>query len=341
MNEYGVGIIGAGWVAGEYIRACDSHPATEVRAICSRSPEKAKARAAECGVHCDIAKDFEELVARDDIHIVAVASPPNCHRDQAVAAAQAGKHLVLEKAMATTLEDSKAIRDAVAQSGVKSVVSFVLRWNPLFELIKSQIADGAIGNVFLGEVDYFHGIGPWYAQYHWNVKKEVGASSLLSAGCHAVDAVRWFMGGEVEEVTQYATFGKAPEFKEYEYNPTSVTILKFKDGRVGKVTSCIECLQPYVFHINLVGTRGTIRNNQIYSKEKFLGQTGWAVVPTILPDSGDVTHHPFSDEVGHLVSCIESGTESHVNVADAYKTHEIVFAADRSGIEGKPVRLPL
>ena len=341
MERLGVGIIGAGWVAGEHIRAFSAQAATEVRAICSRTKEEARAKAVECGIACDVVDDYEALVRRDDIQIVAVASPPNCHRDHAVAAAQAGKHLMLEKAMAVTLEDSKAIRDAVAKAGVRSVVSFVLRWNPLFEIIKKQLADGAIGSVFLGEVDYYHGIGPWYAQYGWNVKKAVGGSSLLSAGCHAVDALRWFMGGDVEEVTQYSTFGRAPEFKDYEYDPTSVTMLKFKDGRVGKVASCIECIQPYVFNINLVGTRGTIRNNQIYSKEKFPGQTSWTVVPTILPDSGDVTHHPFVHEAAHLVECIQQKRESHANVADAFKTHEIVFAADRSGIEGKPVRLPL
>lgn len=341
MEKMGVGIIGAGWVAGEHIRAFAVNPATEVRAICSRTKEKAQAKIDECGVACDVLDSYEALVARDDIQIVAVASPPDCHRDHAVAAAEAGKHLMLEKAIATTIDDAKAIRDAVAKAGVRSVVSFVLRWNPLFDIIKKQLSDGAIGTVFLGEVDYYHGIGPWYGQYGWNVKKDVGASSLLSAGCHAVDALRWFMGGEVEEVTQYSTFGKAPEFKDYEYDPTSVTIMKFKDGRVGKVASCIECIQPYVFHINLVGTRGTIRNNQIYSKEKFPGQTGWTVVPTILPDSGDVTHHPFVDEVKHLVECIQQKKESHASIADAYKSHEIVFAADRSGIEGKPVKLPL
>ena len=136
----------------------------------------------------------------------------------------------------------------------------------------------------MGEVDYFHGIGPWYKQYEWNIKKEVGASSLLSAGCHALDALRWFMGGEVEEVMQYATAGGGPSFTEYEYAPTTCTILKFTDGRIGKVTSCIECVQPYVFNINLVGTHGTIKNNQIWSKSQFPGQTTWVTVPTILPE---------------------------------------------------------
>lgn len=341
MAKMGVGIIGAGWVAGEHIRAFQSNPHTEVLALCARSAAKAKAKAVETGVRCEVYTDYEKLIAHEGVDIVAVATPPDCHREQAAAAAQAGKHLLLEKAMATTLEDCRAIRDAVAAAKVKSVVSFVLRWNPLFEIIKAQLADGAIGNVFLGEVDYFHGIGPWYAQYGWNVKKEIGVSSLLSAGCHAVDAVRWFMGGDVAEVFQYSTFAKSAEFKEYEYDPTSCTMCRFSDGRIAKIASSLECIQPYVFNINLVGTHGTIKNNWLYSKKKFPGQTGWAVVPTILPDSGDVTHHPFTLEAAHLVDCILRNQESHVNVADAYKTHEVCFAADRSGKEGRPVQLPL
>jgi predicted dehydrogenase len=341
MEKFGVGIIGAGWVAGEHIRAFNTNPHTEVVALASRSAERAEACLSAHDTRCDILADYRELIARDDVHIVAIATPPDCHRDQAVAAAQAGKHLLLEKAMSTTIEEAREIRDAVEKAGVKSVVSFVLRWNPLFDIIKAQLKDDAIGRVFFGEVDYFHGIGPWYKQYGWNVKKEIGVSSLLSAGCHAIDALRWFMGGQIAEVTQYATSGDGADFAEYEYAPTSCTILKFADGRIGKVASCIECIQPYVFNINLVGAHGTIRNNRIYSKTKYPGQTSWTEVPTILPDSGDVTHHPFTSEAAHLVDCILSGTESHVNVADAFVTHEICFAADLSGKTGTPVQLPL
>lgn len=341
MSPLGVGVIGAGWVAGEYIRAASGSPETKLVGICARNERSARDKAAECGAKCDIFTDLGKMLAHPDIDIVVVATPPNVHREQAVAAAEAGKHLVLEKAMSTTLEDARAIRDAVAKAGVKSVVSFVLRWNPLFEIIKTQLADNAIGNVFLGEVDYFHGIGPWYKQFAWNVKKEVGASSLLSAGCHAMDALRWFMGGDIVEVFQYSGGGKYGELAAYEYDPTSVTICKFADGRMGKVASCIECIQPYVFNINLVGTQGTIRNNLLYSKPKMPGQTGWATIPTIMPDSGDVTHHPFQIELSHLVDCIAGGKESHCNVADAYKTHEVCFAADLSGKEGRPVTLPL
>ena len=341
MDKLGVGIVGAGWVAGEHIRAFEATGHSEVTALCARREAQASALAAERGVRCAIYTDYERMLADPRVQIVVIATPPDCHCAQAVAAAGAGKHLLLEKAISTTFEDARAIRDAVARAGVKSVVSFVLRWNPLFEIIKAQLADDAIGRVFFGEVDYFHGIGPWYKLYGWNVKKEVGVSSLLAAGCHAVDGLRWFMGGEVVEVFQYATFGRGADFAEYEYDPTSCTLCRFQDGRVGKVASCIECVQPYVFNINLVGTHGTIHNNRIYSKRKFPGQSTWVEVPTILPDSGDVAHHPFTHQAAHLIECIRTNRESHVNVADAFKTHEICFAADLSAREGRPIQLPL
>ncbi|MCC6697524.1 MAG: Gfo/Idh/MocA family oxidoreductase [Candidatus Hydrogenedentes bacterium] len=341
MTKLGVGIVGTGWVAGEHIRAFKNNPDTKIVALCGLTEQLAKAKAAECDIQCDIFTDFGKMLDQKGIDIVTVATPPNLHREHATGAVQAGKHLLLEKAMATTLEDARAIRDAVAKAKVKSVVSFVLRWNPLFEIIKTQLAANTIGNIIMGEVDYFHGIGPWYKQYEWNVKKDVGVSSLMSAGCHALDAVRWFMGGEVAEVFQYATFGKGPDFKEYEYPPTTCTVMKFKDGRLGKVTSCIECVQPYVFSINLVGTRGTIKNNTVYSKTTMPGQTSWATIPTILPDSGDVSHHPFTHEAAHLVECIQENKESHCSVADAYLSHEVCFAADLSGQTGKPVTLPM
>jgi predicted dehydrogenase len=341
MSVYGVGVIGAGWVAGEHIRAFENNPHTHVRAISATSVDSAKSTAADFGLECDAYDDYRPILERDDIDIVSVASPPHVHADQAIGAAEAGKHILLEKAIATTLEDSRAIRDAVAKAGVKSVVSFVLRWNPLFEVIKNNLEAGTIGDVFYGEVDYYHGSGPWYGQFHWNVKKEVGVSSLLSAGCHALDALRWFMGGEVAEVMQYSTHGPNEVFAPYEYDPTSVTILKFADGRMGKVASCLECIQPYVFNIDLKGAYGTIHQNRIWSSRRFPGQTGWVEVPTIMPDSGDVRHHPFQGQVDHFVECIEQGHESHCNIAEACITHEVAFAADEAGRTGKPVELPL
>jgi predicted dehydrogenase len=339
MDKLGVGIVGPGWAGGEHIKAYMSNPNVEIVALCGRDEGRTRAKIQECGVECDIYTDYEEMLKRDDLHVVSICTPNNLHVREGVAAAQAGKHFLIEKPIALNLEDLKKLRDAVRVAGVKTVVGFVLRWNPLFETLKPLIEDDAIGRIFYGEVDYFHGIGPWYKQYEWNVKKSVGGSSLLSAGCHAVDGLRWFMDDEAVEVAAYSTRSKAESFSDYEYDPTMVTIIKFRSGVVGKVASSIDCIQPYVFNINLVGDKGTIKNNKLYS-HKMPGQTDFATIPTILPDSGDVTHHPFQGEIDHLVDCILNDKESFVNVEDGVKTHEICLAGEISAREGGSVKLP-
>ena len=159
MEKMGVGIVGAGWVAGEHIQAFQDNPFTEVLALCGRNEARTKALAVERGLRCDITTDYEAMAAREDIQIIAIATPPDAHSQQTLVAAEAGKHILLEKAMCTSLAEAKQMRDAVEKAGVKSVVSFVLRWNPLFEIIKAQLKDDAIGRVFMGEVDYFHASG--------------------------------------------------------------------------------------------------------------------------------------------------------------------------------------
>ncbi|MDB4626000.1 Gfo/Idh/MocA family oxidoreductase, partial [Akkermansiaceae bacterium] len=155
----------------------------------------------------------------------------------AVAAAKAGKHLILEKPLALSLDDCTAIREAVRAANVLCCVCFECRYSSQFLATKAVIDQGLLGDLHYAEVDYYHGIGPWYGQYRWNTSKENGGSSLLSAGCHALDALLLCMGGEVEEVTSYATTSKNKDFAKYEYPTTTTTILKLTDGRIGKKAS--------------------------------------------------------------------------------------------------------
>lgn len=340
MDKLGVGIIGTGWVSGEHIKAFARNPRTEVVAVCSRDAARAEAHARAFGLEgCRAYDSLDEMLKDERVRVVSICTPHHQHAEQAMRCAGAGRHLLIEKPIAITLESLRRLEQAVAASRVKTVVSFVLRWNPLFETIKALLGDETIGKIFYAEVDYLHGIGPWYQQYEWNIKKAMGASNLLTAGCHAVDGLRWFLGREAVEVSAYANYSPDNPLR-YEYEPNSVTILKFADGTIGKVACSVECVMPYAFKIELLGDRGTIRNNQVYTR-RWPGQTNWATIPTVMPDSGDVSHHPFVGEVDHLVECILNDTESHVNVADAVKTHEICFASEISAREGRPVRLPL
>jgi predicted dehydrogenase len=340
MNTLGVGIVGTGWVSGEHVKAFKANPHTEVRGVVSRDQGRATVWAKEQGLTtCQAYEQLARMLEDPSIKIVSICTPHHLHAAQAIAAAKAGKHLVLEKPVALDLASLRDLQAAVRASKVKTVVSFVLRWNPLFETLKALLADGVVGQLFYAEVDYLHGVGPWYAQYEWNIKKSIGGTSLLTAGCHAVDGLRWFVGQRVVEVFSYANFSHRNPLA-YEYEPNSVTLVKFEDGTVGKVASSIECVMPYSFNIKLLGDGGTIRNNQVFSK-RWVGQKDWATIPTILPDSGDVTHHPFRPLVNDFVDCILSDRESHAGLDDAAETHEICYAAEMSMRENRPVSLPL
>lgn len=259
--------------------------------------------------------------------------------EQATQAAEAGAQLALEKPAAMNREELQTLRECVQRNGTKSVVSFVLRWNPLFSIIRSLLDQGSIGQIYYGEVDYYHGIGPWYGQFRWNKTRAAGGNSLLSAGCHSVDAIVWFMGARVTEVRAVSTRSNAASYKDYEYDPTLVTLLTFDNGHVGKVASCIECAAPYMFPIRLFGTEGTIRDNHLYAPNKLPGQTGFATIPTILPDSGDVTHHPFQGEIDHLVECLDRGEDTSVPIEYAAHIMEICFAAEESAQRGEAIRI--
>ena len=339
MPKYGVAVHGAGWVAGEHLKAYQNNPYCEVRVVNSRQAESAQARAAEAGLDCDISTDFEAVLARPDIDIVSLCTPNHLHAEETIQAAQAGKHILIEKPVALNLEELRAMRDAVRETKVKTVASFVLRWNPLYQTLTALLADGAIGDVFYAGVDYLHEIGDWWSGYEWARTKARGGSTMLLGGCHAIDGLRWF-AGEVVEVSAFQARGHREDF---EFEPTVVAALKLANGGVGKCASSFEIEMPYVFNIELFGSQGSIRNNRLFSqKNKFPGQTDWIEIPTILPDSGEVTHHPFQGEIDHLVQCIIDDEESHVNLEDAVKTHEVCLAIDQSAAAGgQPVSLPL
>jgi predicted dehydrogenase len=340
MKQFGVGIIGTGSVSGEYFKAFSKNPHTEVIAITSRDRERAKAKAAEHGLKdCALFTDPYQMINDKSVDIVTICTPHNVHAEQGISSAKAGKHIVVEKPIAITLESLRDLDQAIRSAGVKSVVSFVLRWNPMFDNIRAILDQNLAGRLYYAEVDYLHGISPAYKIWEWMSRKELGGSAMLSAGCHAVDALRWFVRDEAVEVSAYSNRSQGNEFQ-YEYDPNLVTIIRFASGAIGKVACSIECRMPYVFNVELFGDRGTIRNNQLFTTQ-WPGQQGWASIPTTLPDSGAVSHHPFQIEIDHFIECIRTGKESHANVADAVKTHEICLAADLSTAASRPVRLPL
>lgn len=336
MKPYGVAILGTGNVAKGHLMAIQATEGAELVALGTRVRERGEAWAVEQGVSCPIYSDLESLLADEQVDIVIICTPNNQHAQQTIQVARAGKHILIEKPVALNLQDLRAMEAAVQESGVRTLVSFVLHWNPALNIAKRLVAKGVIGDVFLAETCYWHST-PRAVPGHWMTTKEVAGSVFLMGGCHAVDAARWLVGADIVEVCAFSD-NKGKEW--YEYPHTVSAAIKFANNAVGRISTSMGCTMPYTFEVTLMGTRGTIRDNRLYA-DLLDGQDDYAVIPTQLPDSGSVLHHPFTPGLEHFVACLRADKDTEQNLNNAVNVHEVCLAVDMSVEQRQPVSLPL
>ncbi len=334
----GVAIHGAGWVARAHAASWMRNANCRIVSVGSRRRESAEKMVRELGLDCRIHDRFEDVLNDPDVGIVNISGPNNVHTEQGIAAAEAGKHLLMEKPMCLSMDDNRRLRDAVVDAGVKSIVGFVARWNPLVQNLKSLVTQGAVGELLFLEIKYWHGLGPWWSGWEWGRTRAIGGSTMLLAGCHAVDALRWLSGDEVAEVTAVSNNKK----ERCEFDANVVAIVKFRNGAIGTTSALFDSEMPYQFNVDLVGTDGTLRDHRIWSPKMFPGQKGWTTMDALALDSGDVEHHPFDAMIDHFVDCILLDRETDCSITDAYYSHELCLAIDRSiQSGGERVCLPL
>lgn len=365
MLTLGVGIVGIGWVALQHLAAFSANPHTRVRYLCGRNAARVRQRLRDDGIDpadYRITTRYEDLLESPDVDIISIATPNHLHARQAVAAARAGKHILLEKPTGLDLRELAAIREAVRKARVRTIVSFELHYNPYLRVARWLRESGVLGPLRFARFQYLSRMTDWYAGWKWVKTKASGRSHLLAAGCHAVDALRWCTGLEPLEVSAYgARFTKG-----YEY-PTSIVVnMRLSGGRgpLAQLVSSTDFQMPYTFGVEMMGAAATLAHDRLLWNEQPLDierlradcpvenvqfepattATGAPAIRIVceMPGSADVAHHPFQGEIDELVDCIREGRESHLNVFDAQRTMEACLAADRSAARGgRPVRLPL
>ena len=363
MGKFGVAVCGFGWCASQHIKAFQRNPHAAVTWICARDTARARASLATHGLELPdvrITTSYEEILSAPDVDIVSIATPNHLHAEQAVAAAGARKHIVLEKPTGLSVAELVSIRDAVRRSGVRTIVSFVLRFSPFLRFVRWLRVEGWLGAIQFARTQYLSRVTDWYGGWAWVRTRASGRSHLLAAGCHAVDALRWLSGLEPLEVSAYHT-----RFTEgYEWPTSIVANMVLEGSALGHVTSSTDFMLPYTFVVELMGNRATLRQNLVQWLDRPIDVRALAAAnpfPDVriaattdaagreairidcpMPDSADVAHHPFQAEIDELVACVIDGRETSTNVFDAQRTMEVCLAADRSAeLKGTPVALPL
>lgn len=192
-------IVGTGFIAGVHARAARGAGA-EIVGVLGSAPEKGRAFADEY----DIQRSFDGIAdaLRDDIDVVQICTPNATHFDFAVAALRAGKHVVCEKPLATSVSDAQKIADLASRSGLTAAVPFVYRYHPLVQELRSRVMDGRLGDILSIHGSYLQDWMLNRASSNWRVSAPEGGASRAFAdiGSHWCDLAEFITGQKFDRV---------------------------------------------------------------------------------------------------------------------------------------------
>lgn len=248
------GIIGTGMIGQFHAAAIAQTAGAQLVAVCRANPGRADEAAARFGVPCE--PDVEALLAREDIDAVCICTPSGLHAAQGIAAARAGKHILVEKPMALSVADADALIAACRAAGVLLAVALQRRADPLFQGVRAAIAGGALGRPTLGAVSApYWRPQSYYDSAAWRGTWALdGGGALMNQGIHLVDLLLWYMGDVVEVEARIATRAHTIEVED-----CVTASLRFADGALGSIAASTAAAPGFPHRVELYGDRGGVQ----------------------------------------------------------------------------------
>ena len=284
-------------------------------------------------------KNYEDVLDIEEIDAVYIASPVFFHKEQAIAAAKAKKHILLEKPVALTVSDAEEIKKVCEENNVKISIGFLMRFHGYHQKIKEIIADGKIGQI----VSMRGQFTCWYPDIEgaWRQKKALsGGGALVDMGIHVVDLIHYLTGLKVTEI---ATFNQTQTFG-YEVDDSSNVIMKMNNGSVAYVDSNFNIPDAAsVSKLEIYGTKGSIvatgtlaqdevGDVRILISDDSLDYDANQVREELVPISleGIKSGNMYTKEVEGLCDAIISNSEVPVSIENAIFDQKVIEAAYKS-----------
>ena len=329
VTEVGLGLISCGNMGKSIITSAGDIPNCAARCVADVDEEKAKALAEELG--CDYVTDNADLLARDDIDAVIIAAPNFLHKDIALQAAAAGKHIFCEKPLALTTADAQAMVQAAEAAGLKFMVGQVLRYMAPWHKLKAMVDSGELGEPFAMQTTRIG--GGWGGTYHakWRLKRETCGGPLFEINAHEIDFMRQILG-EATRVT--AGTGRYVETA-IDYEDLAMLQMEFANGGHGQLLAG-HSAHLGIYEVKLYCTKATVYCDPPNMRYKI----GDADEVTLGPEDMQ-TEAGVRREVREFVECILNDTEPPIPGIEGVRNVEIAEAALISSAEHRPVDLPL
>ncbi|WP_424766875.1 Gfo/Idh/MocA family protein [Paenibacillus sp. sgz302251] len=302
----------------------------EVAAIASRDGDKAEQTADEMKIPVAYSS-YEALLEDDSIDVVYIPLPNHLHKEWAIRAAEAGKHILCEKPLALTAKEAEEMAEASAKAGVLLSEAFMYRFHPRYEMIKEVIAAGEIGEI--------RGIRSAFtfnsAADKGNVRfrKAWGGGSIYDVGCYPINAARLLLGKEPEAVTVQALF--SPEHGDVDMMASG--LLEFE----GAVSLSFDCGMWAAFRnpLEVLGTDGIIEVPSAYVTGE-PGSGNFFVSARGERREVDVPHvNAYTEQADHLARAIINGIPLQFDASDAIRNMKVIDACLLSAEERVRVKL--
>ena len=338
-------VIGAGNIAKIYVEAFAHVPAAAVSVICSRTEAAGRSLAQRCGA--DWTPAYADAVSRDDVDAVVVATPSGTHAEIAVAAATAGKHLLVEKPLDITLTRVDRIIDAAAAAGVILACVFPSRFAQGVRIAKEALDAGRLGRLTLADAYVkWHRPQSYYDSGWRGTWALDGGGALMNQSIHTIDLLQWLAGPVESLFGRTATLAHAMQTED-----TASAVLTFTSGALGVIQGATSCWPGDRARVELHGDRGRIvlEEGRITAwkladaapgeEERMLGleQQGGSGAADPMAIGFEMHRRQIVD----LIGAIREGRPPAIQGAEARRSIEIIRAIYRSAQSQQPVQLPL
>ena len=282
--------------------------------------------------------DYHDLLDKELIDAVCIATPDSLHRDMVIDFLKAGIHVLCEKPLALNIDDCKAMIAAQKESSAQLMVGQVCRKTPGFIKAKEIVDAGLIGDLFFVESEYAHDYS--HMPLHWRNDKENPRHPVTGGGCHAVDLLRWIAGNPLEA---YGYTNKKVLNDTWPCDDSAIAVLKFPNDVMGKVFVSTGCKRDYTMRTVLYGTKGTIITDntspslslymeEFDGKNEFLG-TRMADIALKIPIS--INNHNVSAEIDDFVDFLVNDKTVDIPGEEGAATVAVCEAIIKSAESGK------
>ena len=258
-SEIRVGVLGLGQ-GRSHLRAFQMLEGATVVAVCDQDERLAARVAHEFGVETRF-PTYEAMLEDRSIDLIVVATPDHLHGRHAIMALEAGKHVLSEIPMATTLAECRRIIELTDRHGLKYHMGNQVRYAFCLRDVHRMIRAGDLGEIFYGEGEYLHTMDDIVADRppdHWRIHPQTPQTTLLGGGPHAIDTLRWLMGVDFVEAQAY----HAEQPSRWQTTHTTVAIFKAGKGAAAKVTVSYGMVRPYCLYYSVYGNEGSFERTR-------------------------------------------------------------------------------